>query len=204
MNCRPVNAKEIARRSFEQAYHIEDVLAMSLVDAVNAGIQEQVSHGHLVYAFSIPPFIYGYPCYDAQYIARKVRDAYMQQGFHVHGERLDVRLSWDRDDPHACQTRPPPPPLPASAAPVLQITAQPPHPPPLLAAVKRAQPRSPSPPPPSPSPSPSPPPPPPPRSPTPVLRTITLDPLGFSTWSKGSTGSGSSRARGAAAGRGKP
>ena len=192
MNCRPVNAKEIARRSFEHAYRIEDVLAMSLVEAANAGIQEQVAHGHLAYAFSIPPFLYGYPCFDAAYVARKVRRAYRDQGFGVEGEGLDVRLQWGRDDetefslqtPAAAPAAiaPPPPPPSSSPAPVLQLTAPPPPP-------SRPPPSRP-----------------PPPSAAPVMRTITLDPLTFPSSSSSSSSSRGRSTRGGAtaAGRGRP
>lgn len=174
MNCRPVSAKDIARRSFEQAYHIEDVLVKSLIEAANTGIHEQVMHGHLHYAFSVPPFIYGYPCYDAHYIVDRMRQAYAQQGFDVTGEHLSIRLAWDRDEPSLAAASPASPAIAAAAAfprPMLPPST-------TILSVPVPVPPLPTPAPPRPTPAP---PRPPTAPPQPTLRTIVLQPLSSTT-----------------------
>ena len=112
----PVSADEIARRAYEQRYLIEERVASSLVEIVNQGIRDQVAHGLMEYEFVVPSFIYGFPRFDVQYVARRLREMYQSRGFHVSGTGARARLSWKAPQP------PPPPGAPA--------TPRPPPPPP--------------------------------------------------------------------------
>jgi hypothetical protein len=101
----PVSAEDIARRSYEQRYLIEDRIVYSLIEIINQGIQDQVLHGMLDYEFCIPSFIYGFPKFDVQYVGRKLRGLYAGRGFRVQGAGRWAKLEWTQ------QHREQPPPL---------------------------------------------------------------------------------------------
>ena len=90
----PVSAEDIGRRSYEQRYLIEDKIVYSLVEVINQGIHEQVSHGLLEYEMCVPAFIYGFPRFNVDYVARKLRELYADRGFVVKGGGRWVRLVW--------------------------------------------------------------------------------------------------------------
>lgn len=136
MDCRPVLAQDIAQSSFEQAYHIEDVLLRRLIRMANEGIREKVCHGKLQYCCRVPPFVFGYPRYDANYIATRLRESFMETGFQVDGDGLDVHLRWKRatgNNPTLASTTrrptptplllPPPPPPPPRQIPEASRTS---------------------------------------------------------------------------------
>lgn len=120
----PVSAADIERRSYEQRYLIEDKIVYSLVEVINQGIHEQVSHGLLEYEMCVPAFIYGFPRFNVDYVARKLRELYVDRGFVVKGGGQWLRLAWAQaQDPRTTQalgssgmqgqtmalSRPPPP-----------------------------------------------------------------------------------------------
>ena len=90
----PVSADEISRRSYEQKYLIEEKIIMSLVEIINQGIRDQVSHGLLQYEFGVPSFIYGFPKFDVQYVASQLRKLYAMKGFEVTGQGQTATLTW--------------------------------------------------------------------------------------------------------------
>lgn len=100
----PVSAEDIGRRSYEQQYLVEDRIVCSLVEVINQGIHDQVSHGLLNYEICVPTFIYGFPKFNVDYVARKLRELYADRGFVVKGGGRWVRLEWMQDqDPRAQQ-----------------------------------------------------------------------------------------------------
>lgn len=99
MAATPVSVEEISRRSYEQKYLIEDKITTSLVEVINQGIREQVSHGLLVYDFCVPSFIYGFPKFDVKYVAQKLRRLYSAKGFDVTGSGLQVKIQWTPKNP---------------------------------------------------------------------------------------------------------
>lgn len=92
----PVNADDIARRSYEQRFLIEDRVIASLVDIINHGIRDQVAHGLLTYEFCVPSFVYGFPRFDVDYVANRLRDMYANKGFEVTGEGCRAILTWSQ------------------------------------------------------------------------------------------------------------
>ncbi len=102
----PVSVEEISRRSYEQKFLIEDKISTSLVDVINHGIREQVSHGLLVYDFSVPSFIYGFPKFDVKYVAQKLRHLYAAKGFTVTGTGLQVKIEWTPKNPCVQREKP--------------------------------------------------------------------------------------------------
>lgn len=90
----PVSAEEISRRSYEQQYLIEERILLSLVEVVNQGIREQVSHGLLEYEFCVPSFIYGFPKFDVAYVGEQLRSMYADRGFQVSGTGRWVHITW--------------------------------------------------------------------------------------------------------------
>lgn len=107
----PVSADEIARRSYEQRYLIEDRIVLSLVEIMNQGIRDQVAHAFLHYDYDVPAFIYGFPKFHVDYVAAKLRMLYTSKGFHVTGEGRTIRVTWETVT-HPPPPRPPPPPPP--------------------------------------------------------------------------------------------
>jgi hypothetical protein len=89
-----VNAQDIHRLAYEQAYWIENKLVDDFTKAINESIRAQVSHGINTVSFAVPPYHMGYPCYDAGYIARKLREKFTQAGFTVNGTGLTCMLVW--------------------------------------------------------------------------------------------------------------
>lgn len=89
-----ISAREITQRARERAYYIEDVLTKSFCQAINVAVEDQVAHGRHQFHFAVPPIVMGYPCYNASYVAGKLRTAYQQSGFDVQGKGLDVVLTW--------------------------------------------------------------------------------------------------------------
>lgn len=92
----PVSADDIARRSYEQRYLIEDRVTASLVEVINEGIREQVSHGLLEYEFSVPHFIMGFPRFDVAYVGDRLRCMYREKGFVVTGKGASALLHWPK------------------------------------------------------------------------------------------------------------
>lgn len=92
----PVSAEEIIRRSYEQKYLIEERIVLSLVEVINQGIRDQVSHGLLEYDFRVPYIIYGFPKFHVDYVAVKLRAMYQDKGFRVNGEGPVVNVTWER------------------------------------------------------------------------------------------------------------
>ena len=103
----PVSADEIARRSYEQRYLIEDRVIASLVEVINDGIREQVSHGLLEHDFSVPHFIMGFPRFDVEYVADRLRCMYREKGFVVTGQGASAILHWPKK-PEKPVKKPPP------------------------------------------------------------------------------------------------
>lgn len=95
----PVHADDIARRSYEQQFLIEDKVIASLVEIINQGIRDQVSHGMLEYEFHVPSFIYGFPRFGVEYVALRLREMYAARGFHVTGEGSRGVVAWTQQRP---------------------------------------------------------------------------------------------------------
>lgn len=93
---KPVSAREIAQRSSEHAFYIENLLCKNLIEVTNTGIREQVAHGKLHYECHVPTFVYGFPVFDTAYVARRLRDIYQTEGFRVAGDGTRLRIEWDR------------------------------------------------------------------------------------------------------------
>lgn len=93
----PVSADDIARRSYEQRFLIEDRVIASLVEVINDGIREQVPHGLLEYDFSVPHFIMGFPRFDVEYVADRIRCMYREKGFVVTGQGARALLHWPKN-----------------------------------------------------------------------------------------------------------
>ena len=111
----PVSADEISRRSYEQKYLIEEKIVLSLVEMINQGIRDQVSHGLLQYDFGVPSLLYGFPMFDVQYVATKLRTLYASKGFHVTAAGQQTTLTWKhRRQADAPPDRPKPTPPPSS------------------------------------------------------------------------------------------
>ena len=97
----PVSAEEISTRSYEQKYLIEDKITTSLIDLVNQGIRDQVSHGLFQYECHVPSFIYGFPKFDVKYVGLRLRQMYDGQGFQVSGQGSHIKIVWKRKaSPH--------------------------------------------------------------------------------------------------------
>lgn len=92
----PVSAADIARTSYEQQFLIEDRVLSSLVDVVNEGIRDQVSHGMLAYEVNVPCFIMGFPRFNVDYVADRIRCMYRDKGFVVTGEGAHALISWPK------------------------------------------------------------------------------------------------------------
>lgn len=92
----PVSADDIARRSYEQRYLIEDRVIGSLVEVINEGIRDQVKHGMLEYEFNVPSFIMGFPRFNVPYVADRLRTMYRERGFVVKGEGAQGVLYWPK------------------------------------------------------------------------------------------------------------
>ena len=109
----PVSASDISRRSYEQKYLIEEKIVSSLIDTINQGIRDQVSHGLLQYEFVVPSLFYGFPRFDDTYVCSRLREMYRAKGFHVTGDGPKSVITWKdgRTD-----TPPPPPPKPKTKA----------------------------------------------------------------------------------------
>lgn len=107
----PVSAEEISRRSYEQKYLIEEKIITSLVEMVNQGIRDQVSHGLLQYEYVVPSFIYGYPKFDVPYVIFKLRELYSSKGFEVQGTGQHTTLAWKHQKTVAPPPLPPQPPM---------------------------------------------------------------------------------------------
>lgn len=90
----PVSASDISRRSYEQKYLIEEKIVLSLIDTINQGIRDQVSHGLLQYEFVVPSLFYGFPRFDFEFVCTRVRDLYRAKGFHVTGVGPKSIISW--------------------------------------------------------------------------------------------------------------
>ena len=112
----PVNAHEIALRSYQRRFHIEDKVAASLVEVINQGIKDKVTHGLLEYEFHVPSFIYGFPCFNVVYVHEKLRQAYRKAGFKVLPTKHGTLLRWEATPPpgkassaSASASAPPPP-----------------------------------------------------------------------------------------------
>jgi hypothetical protein len=107
----PVSADEIATRSYEQRYLIEEKIIMSLVETINQGIRDQVSHGLLEYEFSVPSFIYGFPKFDVDYVGAKLRQLYATKGFQVlhalGGQKATLKWTCLKSTPSPPPPRPP-------------------------------------------------------------------------------------------------
>lgn len=95
----PVSASDISRRSYEQKYLIEEKIVLSLVDTINQGIRDQVSHGLLQFEFVVPSIFYGFPRFDVEYVCTRLRDLYKAKGFHVTGTGLKSILTWKDAEP---------------------------------------------------------------------------------------------------------
>lgn len=92
----PVSADEIARRSYEHRFLIEDRVIASLVEVINEGIRDQVSHGMLQYEFNVPCFIMGFPRFDIDYVADRLRCMYRDKGFVVTGHGPSAVIQWPK------------------------------------------------------------------------------------------------------------
>lgn len=90
----PVCADEIAKKSYEQRFLIEDRVVMNFIEVVNQGIRDQVHHGLLAYEFHVPSFIYGFPKFNVDYVGERLRGLYEKRGFCVSGEGKRVRVEW--------------------------------------------------------------------------------------------------------------
>lgn len=90
----PVSADEIARRSYQQRFMIEDRVVLNFIEVINQGIRDQVNHGLCAYAFKVPSFIYGFPRFDETYVGDRLRKLYGDKGFAVHGRGPHVRIEW--------------------------------------------------------------------------------------------------------------
>lgn len=84
---------------------------MSLVEMVNQGIRDQVSHGLLQYEYVVPSFIYGYPKFDVPYVTFKLRELYSSKGFGVRGAGQQTTLTWKHQKTVAPPPLPPQPPM---------------------------------------------------------------------------------------------
>jgi hypothetical protein len=80
---------------------------MSLVEMINQGVRDQVSHGLLQYEYVVPSFIYGYPKFDVPYVTFKLRELYSSKGFEVRESGQLTTLTWKHQKTVA------PPPLPS-------------------------------------------------------------------------------------------
>jgi len=107
----PVSAEEISRRSYEQRYLIEEKIITSLVEMINQGVRDHVSHGLLQYEYVVPSFIYGYPKFDVPYVTLKLRDLYFSKGFEVRGAGQQTTLTWEHQIAAVPPPLPPPPPM---------------------------------------------------------------------------------------------
>jgi hypothetical protein len=107
----PVSASDISRRSYEQKYLIEEKIVLSLIDTINQGIRDQVSHGLLQYEFFVPSLFYGFPRFDSEFVCTRLRDLYRAKGFHVTGVGPKSIISWKdgRVDAESAPTKPPKP-----------------------------------------------------------------------------------------------
>lgn len=102
----PVSASDISRRSYEQKYLIEEKIVLSLVDTINQGIRDQVSHGLLTFEFVVPSIVYGFPRYDVEYVCKRLRELYQAKGFHVTATGLKSILTWKDAEPTHLQLKP--------------------------------------------------------------------------------------------------
>lgn len=121
----PVSAEDIGRRSYEQRYLVEDRIVCSLVEVINQGVHDQVSHGLLDYEICVPTFIYGFPKFNVDYVAQKLRELYVDRGFVVKGGGRWVTLEWMKDQDPRSQAQPGTP----VAASGWRMPVQPPAPP---------------------------------------------------------------------------
>ena len=90
----PVSASDISRTSYEHKYLIEEKIVSSLVETINQGIRDQVSHGLLQYEFTVPSLLYGFPRFDDTYVSTRLRDMYGDKGFQVTGIGKRTLLTW--------------------------------------------------------------------------------------------------------------
>lgn len=111
----PLNATEAAQRSYEQKYHVEDRLALSLANLINQGILERISQGALHYRFTVPSFVQGFPRYDVMYIANRLEGVYQQSGYMVDKDKACLTFKWHRATEEPC----PSPPRAQACAPTL-------------------------------------------------------------------------------------
>lgn len=90
----PISLNQVHGTTCEQRYFIENIIVDYLINIINNGMKENVLYGHFNYNFDIPTFIFGYPMFDSKKVAKKIEKMFIQEGYTVNRNDLNINISW--------------------------------------------------------------------------------------------------------------
>jgi hypothetical protein len=95
MDAKPLDIQVVTARAQEQSHYVEKFLVQRFVKQVNEAIKDQSSSGKTFFEFSIPRVVFGFPCFNADYIANEVSLSYRGAGYTVTRDGLLISIKWN-------------------------------------------------------------------------------------------------------------